>query len=59
MAKYYTNEPDFKEGSKTGWFHSNINCVKDLLRDIDEVSNKVNSEGLNYEIGRASCRERV
>ena len=48
MAKYYTNEPDFKEGSKTGWFHSNINCVKDLLRDIDEVSNKVNSEGLAH-----------
>ena len=48
MAKYYTNEPDFKEGSKTGWFHSNINCVKDLLRDIDEVSNRVNSEGLAH-----------
>ncbi|MGT2717639.1 hypothetical protein [Streptococcus oricebi] len=46
MAKYYTHEDDFKEGSKTGLFHSNIDCVKDLLKDIDEVAKKVNSEGI-------------
>src|SRR5687768_16299197 len=33
--------------------------VKSLLKDLRSLSNKLDSHGLSYEIGRASCRERV
>ncbi|MGT2717629.1 hypothetical protein [Streptococcus oricebi] len=48
MARYYSYKEDFKDGSKSGIGHSNIDCVKQILSDIDDVVPRLREEGLDF-----------